>query len=218
MANGTGLFSNFSTTQAACINIYYIFTASTGGQSPGLYYSIVDMNLAVGMGSITAKNTLLNPTSSEQLSATYHCNQTDIWVLGHESGNNNFCSFLVTASGVSITPVISSIGSNTSYLGYQKFSPNGKKVASPIGNGFALFDFNNLTGVLSNSATLTPTFMGAYGCEFSPNGTKLYGASQVNNSTKIVQWDLCSGGNGASAAPILLSPPPLPSRLLALCN
>jgi len=58
MANGDTLFGDGSTTQSGIIvkqpgntNIYYVFTQDDVGGPNGFCYSIVDMNLAAGMGS-----------------------------------------------------------------------------------------------------------------------------------------------------------------------
>ncbi|HOZ87330.1 MAG TPA: hypothetical protein PL029_06200, partial [Bacteroidia bacterium] len=60
MANGGGLLGNQSTAQSALIvkqpgsaSIYFVFTLDAQGMSNGLRYSVVDMSLAAGMGSVT---------------------------------------------------------------------------------------------------------------------------------------------------------------------
>src|ERR1043166_1948824 len=72
MANGTGLLGHQSSTQAALIvkkpgsqNLYFVFTtnAFSGG---GVYYSIIDMALAAGLGSVTTKNVLVYTPTTEK--------------------------------------------------------------------------------------------------------------------------------------------------------
>ncbi len=211
MANGFGLAGNNSATQPAIIvrkpgssNVYYIFTQDAVAGANGLTYSEIDMNLAAGMGSVTVKNQALANPSCEKLTAVQHCNGIDIWVVTHDWGSNNFRTFLVTAAGVSLTPVISSSGSITTgniirSIGQMKMSPNGKKlgltvsdytVASPV----EIHDFNTATGVVSNGLTLG-NFTDNYGCEFSPDGTKFYSGRFFES--EILQWDLCAGSNAA---------------------
>ncbi|MBX3165703.1 MAG: WD40 repeat domain-containing protein, partial [Bacteroidetes bacterium] len=201
MANGTGLNGNNSSSQSAIIvkqpgssTIYYIFTMGVSGTS--LHYSIVDMSLAAGMGSVTVKNVSLNSgSSSERLVATKHANGADYWIMTHENATNNYKAYLFTSGGVSPTPVISSIGPTTGGIGCIKFSPNGQKFADGYGGGgVRLYDFNKATGVLSNSLALGGGAMG-YGCEFSSDGTKLY-VGQYNTGN-ITQWDLSAGSNTA---------------------
>lgn len=214
MANGTGLFGHKSTTQSALAirsitnnEIYYLFTLDHDALSNGLRYSIIDMNLAAGMGSVTIKNVPLYSPSLEKLAAVKHCNGSDYWIVSHEAATNNYRSYLLTASGVSTTPVVSAVGGTIATLngstyygtaGQLKFSATGKKMGAAMqvgNNSYAmLYDFNNSTGVVTNPTTLgvTPT-QPCYGCEFSPDGTKFYS----NLGSKVVQWDLCAGSSSA---------------------
>lgn len=221
MANGSGLLGNFSTTQSMIVkrpgsaSEYYVFHIDEEGGPDGLRYSTVDMSLAAGMGSVTVKNVLMYTPSSEKLCAVRHCNGTDIWVLTHDYSGNNFKAFLVTAAGVGLSPVVTAIG--TSYynaginmggpVAQMKFSPNGRKVGvamqfisqAAITGGFELFDFDNSTGVLSNMQALGTATSAAYGCEFSPDGTKFYGTLSI--TSRLIQWDLCTGNNASVTIP-----------------
>jgi len=217
MANGSGLIGNQSTTQAAIIvkqpgsaNMYYVFHLDEAvATNQGAFYSIVDMSLAAGQGSVVSKNNFMYAQCCEKQVAVRHCNGKDVWIISHEAGNNNFRAYLLTSSGLNLTPVISSIG--YTYFGVGgpgggelKASPDGKKIASAVfssgisatmtPHGFHLFDFDPSTGILSNSLTLLTTSQ-AYGVEFSPDGTKLYGTRRrpttVTTST-LCQWDVCS--------------------------
>lgn len=227
MANGSGLIGQLPRTQAALIvkqpgnsNIYFVFTLGT----LGLCYTTVDMNLAAGNGSVTAKNTPLGGPTTEKLAGTKHCNGIDTWVLTHDYGTDAFRCHLVTSAGVSATPTLSSAGKflitpNQTY-GYAKFSQNGKKLGCGFYHNtinfanFELYDFDNSTGVVSNSLSLSiplnvpayppstnpspppsripkPAVLYPYGCEFSPDGTKFYGSAA--GDTVMFQWDLCAG-------------------------
>ncbi len=196
MKHGTGLHGDVSTTQSAIIipnpgnaNLYYIFTIDDEGGN--LEYSVVDMTLHSGKGDVdtTKKNIFLRSTMTEKLSATYHCNGHDIWVMAHDLGNKTFTAYLVTNSGVTTTPVISNTGSiQMSPHGYMKFSTKGKKIvctsdsvidgASATYKGNAhidLLDFDNSTGIVSNPTRLSLiNHQISYGLEFSPDNSKLY--------------------------------------------
>jgi gliding motility-associated-like protein len=203
MANGTGLLGNGSSSQSGVIvkqpgnnNIYYIFTQDAFAGSNGLRYSIVDMSLATGMGSVTVKNATLMPTNCEKITAVRHCNGIDVWVVTHDWNSSNFRSFLVTSSGISSTQVVTNIGtymgnSTQNTLGCMKASPNGKKLGLAVwGLGtYEIYDFDNSTGVVSNSLNLGTGYTLAYGCEFSPDGTKFYACGYTNKT--IHQWDIC---------------------------
>ena len=215
MANGTGLLGDLSATQSAMIvkqpgnsNIYYLFTVDRFGNSNGLRYSIIDMSLAAGMGSVTIKNTLLYTPSTEKITGVSHCNGKDVWILSHQWNNNNFVAHLLTNTGIVSSSVVTSIGaiptgstpSANNTMGAMKISPSGKKIALCmwVAGNVELYDFDNSTGVVSNSIVLTTGFSNAYGCEFSPDGSKLYASGAIPGS--IFQWDICAGNNSAIVA------------------
>jgi PKD repeat protein len=215
MANGTGLNGNTSSTQSAVIvkqpgtaSLYYIFT------TPHSYYSIVDMSLAAGLGSVTVKNTLLFTPSTEKQVAVRHCNGRDAWIINHASNSNEFRAFVLTSMGISSNAVVSAIGDNFVNAGIMsagqlKISPDGRKLAmasystanmpsNGLG-GFQLFDFDASTGIISNSVSLKPNVPGAYGMEFSADGSKLYGAVQ-SQTPQIFQWNVCASSSAAIVA------------------
>ncbi len=217
MANGSSIGSNLATQSAIIVkqpgnaNLYFVFSLQSNNQNFDSRYSIVDMNLAAGLGSVTVKNTpIYTPSAGKQL-AVRHCNGKDVWIVSHECGTNNFRAYLLTASGLSSPPVISSIGfthncASANAGGELKISPDGKKIgmatssnsvttgSAPAG-GFHLFDFDAATGTVTNSLTLL-TVTDANGIEFSPDGTKLYG-SLINNFPTIYQWNICSSNTSA---------------------
>lgn len=190
--------------QPGSATVYYVFTpgGGTGGTSGDFKYSTVDMSLAGGLGAITAADISLWPNSSEKISATPHCNGIDYWIVIHDQDNSDFHAFLLTAAGINPVPVTTSIGPAYAgqVQGQMKISPNGKKLGlawwSSSLESYQLYNFNNVTGVLSNSLALPSSNSNPYGCEFSPDGTKFYGAGL----SVIEQWDLCAGNNAAILA------------------
>ncbi|MCC6371842.1 MAG: gliding motility-associated C-terminal domain-containing protein [Bacteroidia bacterium] len=234
MPNGTGLDGGHSSTQAAIIlkkpgssTVYYVFTVIGNTWFQGLNYTVVDMSLAAGQGSVTAKNVnLFSGSLYEKLTATRHCNGTDFWIVVRDysasnmSNNGNFHAYQLSSSGVNTTAVTSAFTYTTNFhfIGGMKISPNGRKLACAnynmvmSNNTFELFDFDNSSGVVSNSLALMTAFpnnvnsffASGYGVEFSPDGTKLYGALgnfyATFNNGNIFQWDLCSGSDSLIAA------------------
>jgi hypothetical protein len=210
MANGTGLLGHSSSSQAVLIvpwpgsdSLYYVFTTDAVGGPNGFMYSLVDMSLAVGLGSVTVKNAPIQSPSCEKLVATLHCNGHDVWVLTHDYGNNNFRALLVTNAGITST-VISSVGpiisSSTTTQGQMKFSPTGKKLSlATIGLGFDLYDFDNSTGMVSNYLSIGTNTL-ASGVEFSPDSRYMYGSTWGVGTKSLVQWDLCAGSASAISA------------------
>lgn len=189
--------------------------------SPMASYAIVDMSLAAGMGSVISSG---NPISAVgfplvgKMAATRHCNKNDHWLLFHQGGfpgTTNYYSYLLTSTGVNNSPVVSSLGSAQPqtytpaeglYYGVHKFSPNGRKVAATMPyRTVELYDFDNTTGVLSNALKLDSVANppdaigsddpGAWGLEFSPDGTKLY-VTYVGHPF-LCQFDLSAGSPSA---------------------
>ncbi|MBL6944433.1 MAG: PKD domain-containing protein, partial [Bacteroidales bacterium] len=207
MDNGTGLLGDFSSTQSAIIvpkpgsdTLYYIFTVPSAIDANGeLYYSIVDISLNSGLGSVITKNVLLYQPVVEKITATSHSNGNDVWVVTHERNSNAFCSFLVTSVGVSSSPVISNIGTihgapSSNYVGYMKISPMGNYIACAIHGTLALFemlDFSRSSGQVSNPITFN-NYAFAYGLEFSPDESRLY-LGVIRNQAEVFQINLNAG-------------------------
>ncbi|MFY0482519.1 T9SS type B sorting domain-containing protein [Flavobacterium sp. PLA-1-15] len=205
MPNGTNLKGHFSSSQSAIIvpkpgspAIYYIFTCTDIANPDGVRYSEVDMTLNGGLGDVTAhKNILLFAPACEKLAAVKNAAEDGYWMVGHEYGTNNFRSYSITATGVNMTPVISSVGisiDNNIYktLGYLKFSLDGSKLISCNRNvNVELFNFSTATGVVSNPKLITPK-IGSYGVEFSPSGELAYISTGTDYTTslQLYQFDL----------------------------
>ena len=215
MPNGTGLLGGTSSTQAALIvpqsssnTRYYVFTTDDfcNDLANGLRYSVVDICEDNKQGDIVDgfKNQLLLDTVAEKLAAVRHANGEDFWVLVHKYFTNEFYAFQLTPQGIE-EPVISSVGAvhegggaNDMWraLGQMKISPDGSRIGIGAMNGadiFEVLDFDKSTGVVSVSISLA-TATGAYGIEFSPDGSKLY------QTPLLTQYDLTAGSAGAILA------------------
>ncbi|HQQ93818.1 MAG TPA: T9SS type A sorting domain-containing protein [Bacteroidia bacterium] len=210
-----------SSTQSSIIlpganSKYFIFTTDDFGTGP-LCYSVVDMNLASGNGSVISTYTLIPDSITEGLTATRHCNGSDYWALAHTLGSNTFKSYRVTPFGVNTIPVLSNIGISYTLQGQFftqfKFNSQGSKLVGAtvpnIPNQFntiELFDFNQTTGSVTSVFLLNTDSIYYYlGPEFSSDGTKLYavkvhGDSALSGYKYITQWDLCAGSFSAIAA------------------
>lgn len=205
MPNGSNLNGHFSSTNSAIvipkpgdINRSYIFTVDDLGGANGLQYSEVNMALDGGLGDIipTAKNILLHTPTTEKITAVKHQNDTDWWVVSHKWNSDEFVAYLVTSSG--IQPGISSVsglmltGDTSNTVGNMKLSPNGKKLAianSYQNNTLQLFDFNDVTGKVTNPMTFNgfSGSPGIYGVEFSPDSKILY---VTDSSGKLYQYNI----------------------------
>lgn len=231
MLNGTGLWGDPSTTQSATIvpkpgsiTEFYVFTIDAEAKPHGLSYSIVDMSLAGGLGAVTTRNVFVKAPMCEKISIVKNADKTGFWVLTHLWNSNTFEARLLTSAGLSV-PVTTNIGdiiTSTNFvtpgvqnvensLGYMKFSPDGTKVAvcnygdqATNQGSLQLFDFNNVSGTLSNAQTLMSNQYGLYGLEFSPNGKVLY--ATLNKFGKLYQFDLTASNIPASRAALFDSP------------
>ena len=201
VGNGVNLYSTIIIKKPGSSNLYYLFSQSASNSvSHGFYFNVIDMSLASGHGSVVTKCQLLDTTAGNgKLTATTHCNGNDVWILIHDYRNNNFKAYLLTPNGISNNPVVSSIGQIgfSANIGQMKFSPNGKKLAYCATNNLEVYDFDKATGVLSNSLSINTNFMLVSGCEFSPDGTKLYACNYQmrfnGGPDEILQYDLCAG-------------------------
>ncbi|MGG9964595.1 PKD domain-containing protein [Ferruginibacter sp. SUN106] len=214
MPNGSGLAGDNSSTQAAIIipnpgdsDIYYIFTSDCSENSfvKGYNFSVVDMRLNGGLGNVTAqKNINLYKPCTERLAAVKAANGIDYWVITKGLNNNQFAAYKVDCKGVNLTPVLSNAGIVHTFdprqyvgTGQMKVSPDGKKLCLPISwpvTKAQLFDFDNITGKVSNAIDLSGYTQGVghiYGVEFSPNSKLLYISTVFDNS--INQYDITSG-------------------------
>ena len=205
MPNGYSLDGGHSSTQSALIIpfpgnnlLYYIFTVDeySFGVGQNFCYSIVDMSLNSGKGDITIKNNIIDNLVTEKLTAVRHANGNDVWVVIHDYNTANFNAYLITASGIGMSPVVSTIGpviTGLDAIGYMKFTADGEKIAyaAQTSQFVDLFDFNASTGVISNEIFLSAPGPGyAYGIEFSQSAKYLYCAK---GDTSIYQWDISSG-------------------------
>jgi gliding motility-associated-like protein len=212
MPSGSGLNGDGAATQTAIIvpkpatpGTYYIFTVDTNGGPRGLCYSEVDMSLNGGNGDITVKNVTLTTPVTEKLTAVRHANGIDAFVIVHGWNNNDFLTFPITSAGVSLTPITSTVGvvhggNFTNSHGYLKASSDAQRIACAI-RGLKvceIFDFNNITGQISNpiSINFTPQI---YGVEFSPDSKYLY-IGTTTNPGEIFQYDVKAGSNAAVIA------------------
>jgi len=177
MPNGTGLESDWSSTQGSIvvpnltnINKYYLFTIHSGGG--GFYYSEIDMSLNGGLGDVVVatKNTLLLNNVGEHLTAVENCSGTGTWVI--TNGNNLMYAYLVTNAGIA-APVISAVQiSSPTVAGQLTASPTGRHLAlSGYNNLCQLYTFDNETGKICFKEELGQN---GYGNSFSNDGHYLY--------------------------------------------
>jgi gliding motility-associated-like protein len=177
-------------------SLYYIFYVENwwaANYVPRLRYSIVNMNLQNGLGDLDQMDILVNNDFiAPKFTAVLHCNKRDVWLVGHYRESDRYFSYLITKAGLSSSPVLSlgNMVTGAGLKGHMKSSPGGDKIATAYRGSMdciELMDFNNQTGELTNSKTITVTpswnyplsfhDTGPYGVEFSPSGKYLYVSS-----------------------------------------
>ena len=163
------------------------------------------MSLDGGLGDVTDKNVSLLSSGSEKITGVRSANGEFFWVITHFE--NRFYAYRITAAGLNTTPVVSTVGPNINDVnnirGALKASPRGDKLAIAHaiwepnwGGQLILHDFDNATGVVSNSLLIADDRV-YYGVEFSSNSSKLFASGKVidhiNQETtdiEVLQFDL----------------------------
>jgi gliding motility-associated-like protein len=207
--NTTALTGNTSSAQSGIVipypgqaNKYIVFSIGESGSNI-LAYTIVDMTLNSGWGSIPAgqQNIPLTGASgvlNESVSAVKHANGTDYWIVAPGKGAGALSAmnvWKVTSTGVQ-TLCIGSYqlpGNTTPHSGWNgclRFSPSGKYFAWAEGSsGWVFFgNFDPSTGVCSNIKMYNGD-TNEYGVEFSPDGKVLYVAKYSNYTIRVYKFD-----------------------------
>ena len=223
MLNGGGLLPNgFSSTWCSAYsgipyphtsvflphpsdsNLVYLIhqsgTSASNYNSSGLYYTLIDKSLNLGLGGVVAgqKNQLVFASNlNPGMAVCKHANGRDWWIAVLKLNSDSVFVTLLSPSGFS-PPTKHSFGFtlNSNYsVGQLNFSPDGSKFAytsytGPWGavNYYTfLADFDRCTGSFSNAQQISFSDPGpGLGLSFSPDSKKLY----VSSYRKIVQLNL----------------------------
>lgn len=227
MENGNGLFGDPSSTQSALIvpkpgnpDVFYIFTVDTSvfenDPDRGLNYSVVDISLNEGKGSVVQKNIQLLADCSEKIAAIVKdCSDQSIWILTLASVGgalptfNTFHAYEVNTTGV-VLPSVKTTFDNLAIedpRGYLKLTPDGTKLVSANASfGLYIYDFDAATGIASNQQkiTISANEKSAYGVEFSPSSQYLYTHTSNDiqaasgHTSSLLQYDLLAPDISAS--------------------
>ncbi|AMJ65267.1 gliding motility-associated C-terminal domain-containing protein [Hymenobacter sp. PAMC 26628] len=204
---------------------YLIFTQDAKGGPKGLSYSEIIIPAGGGPGTVTpaTKNTPLTQGTTEKMTAVFHKNGCDIWIIVHGWGNakagtanrgDSFLAYRVRTTGVDPTPIISVVGSlhaasvaPMGYRGQMKVTPDGQQLAvarfsEAVGDSSSsveLFSFDAGTGMVSNPKILDAKEGGYYGVEFSPGRSKLYATvlGAPPRLPQLLQFDISNPGGMA---------------------
>jgi gliding motility-associated-like protein len=204
MPNGNGLLGGSpelksSTTAAVIIpkpeseNLYYIITIDEQlSNGNGLRYTVVDMNLDNGLGAVlpNEKNILLKATDSEKIEVIPASGCIGYWIVTKDNPGNTYFSFLLTANGIDLYPVVSVAGGNHGNgAGHLKANKKGTLLACGnfLEDKIELNQFDAATGIVSNLLSFAAGPLNfVYGLAFSPNDKLLY----VSDLSQVVQFDI----------------------------
>ncbi len=217
MSNGYSGNSFIPGTQASiCVpmpsseRLYYIFTSRSFEDDNPMFYYTVDMDANNGMGEVLDKDTLAAGwDAAEQLTAVYHKNKKDIWIITRKYREHKYASFLVSELGVDINPVLSPapdrFSLNDLNWGFMKVAYNKKYLISCYSGGtlskaaVEVCRFNVETGHIDHLFTFklkdiipnNPSYR-TYNCEFSPCSKYLYlaGELRLDSISHIYQFDM----------------------------
>ena len=176
-------------------SLYYFFnfrSSSSNSAISELFYEVINIKANTGAGSVSA-STLLDSNLTSGMSMTRHANNKDYWIVYHKTDTNIFCARQISTTGIG--PIITSrVGTNYNSFNPLKFSSDSKHLVScPAGQTAQHYDFDNNTGLITNSLALNipsnviwpyPT-----NSQFSPNLSKLY----ITYGLSVVQYDFSSG-------------------------
>jgi hypothetical protein len=217
MADGNGGDDFEQGTQSAiCLpkpgsdSLYFIFTARMHKCENPMFYYIINIAGNNGLGEVIDKDTLIAGwDAADQLTAVYHKNKEDIWILTRKHREHKFAAFLVNAEGVNPDPILSpapnkdAMGQDRS--GNMKVSYDKKYLAtvfrgrSSIKSGFETCKFNNETGVveylsffrLRDIIPNNPHYT-TRNCDFSPCSKYMYLTGHLNSDSisHVFQFDM----------------------------
>jgi PKD repeat protein len=232
MPNGTNMKGHKSTYQSSIIvpkpgdkNIFYLFTADAweNDGANGYCYSEIDIRLNGGLGDVTLKNVVLSTPSSERLTAVRGADGNSYWVITNQWSTNRFRAYKVDCAGINTTPVISEVGlpmTDHTYnnIGILRVSSDGKTLlqtnvkgraqTNPTNEYAQLFDFNDVTGQITNPRTIPLLNDGYYfGAEISPDSKMIYIVNAGKNA--VHQFDISSGNISTILASKQILPVPL---------
>jgi gliding motility-associated-like protein len=237
MENGTGLYAENKNTQTSIIipkpnnkTRFYIFTTrKEDATSPiiiaGIYYSEIEISDSYPLGKVIVKNFRLISSTTEKITATFHKNGKDVWVITNgnslydKEDNSTIYAIKVSDKGIQ-TPITTELNQDQNSqikttTGQIKVAPDGSKIVITNGTWLYMYNFNNETGVLSNKQIINTqiNFTSAYvnyGVSFSQNSKILYYAttlfSGLQKNFTILQKDLTIANSGAIGNPIYSSP------------
>jgi gliding motility-associated-like protein len=184
-------------------SIYYILSDATSyGNWRGFYYSIVDMNLDNGLGTVTEKNIQVESGKDayNRIAIVRKNNSDNVWVIVRKAPDEDYYAvYLLDESGLSTNPVLSPIPDHPICWwceGYLKVSYDKKYLFNnyQVSHKIEICSFNASDGNIAYMYTLhypggiTNEFADM---EFSPDSKFFYLSFYgLGNHSEIYQFDM----------------------------
>jgi hypothetical protein len=181
-------------------NKYYLFSLDIT-DFYGIYYSIIDMSLNNGLGSVIQKNSVLSSgvRMGDCISTIRHGNGCDWWLYARPGNgsisSNQFYTYRITSTGINLDTLQNFQPLNIGGFIEFRWNKQGTKMAFVNYSGLIqVFDYDRCTGLFSNPATIdtmrvSPPLPGYVCAEFSADSRYLYVSSNSLNSF-LYQYDL----------------------------
>ncbi|HLG34894.1 MAG TPA: PKD domain-containing protein [Bacteroidia bacterium] len=206
MPNGNGLLGHNSTLESCIVRIpcstnkYYIIHFQTD-VTRNLYYSIVDMSLNGGFGDVSVQNTFLGTGYDEALSVSHQMPNGCRWLLTSKATGNNYeiYRFLISQTGIGSPTLIATVPCSVpAFIAHEiEISHNNTKVAmstmlsASTSPDVVVWDFDLLSGTLSNPQNFSVSSQPVVGVEFSPDNTKIYWRTNITtDNSELGRIDL----------------------------
>ncbi len=169
---------------------------------PEIYYSIIDMSLNGGLGSVTAKNmVILNGSFGEGYAACKNANGRDWWVVALSWEADEVYVFLLSPDTLQYmgSQSLQITGFPFGFAGQPTFSQDGTKFAfscsTPLSISYVsqaqLFNFDRCSGLFSLDTVINFTDGTiSFATSFSQNSQYFYFATSEN----LYQYDTGAGG------------------------
>jgi gliding motility-associated-like protein len=183
--------------------IYFIITSGIDyNPNPGLHYSVVDLNVNNGLGSVIEKDIPVESCwdSSDRVAIVNKENSENVWVITRKFIYDAMVSYLIDDIGFHDNPVISMMpdrdAESDMNWGWIKISSDKNYLISSYSDDakFEICRFYNETGKSEYLYTLTwPAFRTCDGIEFSPDSKYLYVVYRRADSpdtSRIYQFDV----------------------------
>ena len=166
-------------------NKYYLFAIDVTINF-GVYYSVIDMSLDNGLGSVILKNAVISSgiRMGDCISAIKHGNGRDWWLYVRPGNgtlaDNPFYTYKIIPNGISIDTLQSFLPFTAGSSMEFRWNKQGTKMAFVNYSGLIqVFDYDRCTGLFSNPVTIDTMRVSSpipayWACEFSPNGRYLY--------------------------------------------